>query len=62
MESFEVRGLEQLDPEQGYLFVSNHRDIAGDSMLLNLALHRHGLGTVRIAVGDNLIEEAYARI
>ena len=60
MESFEVRGLEQLDPEQGYLFVSNHRDIAGDSMLLNLALHRHGLGTVRIAVGDNLIEEAYA--
>ena len=29
-------------------------------MLLNLALHRHGLGTVRIAVGDNLIEEAYA--
>ena len=60
MESFEVRGLEQLDPEQGYLFVSNHRDIAGDPMLLNLALHRHGLGTVRIAVGDNLIEEAYA--
>jgi hypothetical protein len=60
MVSFEVRGIEHLDKTQGYLFISNHRDIAGDSMLLNLALHRHGLRTVRIAVGDNLVEEAYA--
>ena len=60
MVSFEVRGIEHLDKAQGYLFISNHRDIAGDSMLLNLALHRHGLRTVRIAVGDNLVEQAYA--
>lgn len=60
MVSFEVRGIEHLERDRGYLFISNHRDIAGDSMLLNLALHRHGLRTVRIAVGDNLIEETYA--
>jgi len=57
---FEVIGLEALDPDQGYLFLSNHRDIAGDSMLLNLALHRAGLPTVYIAVGDNLIEQTFA--
>ena len=56
----EVIGLDSLDPNEGYLFLSNHRDIAGDSMLLNLALHRAGLNTVFIAVGDNLIEQVFA--
>ena len=39
IDEFRVTGLDQLDPSRGYLFLSNHRDIAGDSMLLNLALY-----------------------
>jgi hypothetical protein len=57
---FEYVGLEKLEPGESYLFISNHRDIAGDSMLLNYALFHSGLETVRIAVGDNLIQRQFA--
>jgi glycerol-3-phosphate O-acyltransferase len=53
-QDFKVEGLDQLESGKGYLFLSNHRDIACDSMLLNFALYLKGLPTVRIAVGDNL--------
>ncbi len=52
-------GLEQLDPERGYLFISNHRDIALDSGCLNYALFEMGLPTTRSAIGDNLTEVPY---
>ena len=38
MTRFEYEGVEKLSKDQGYLFVGNHRDIAGDSMLVNYAL------------------------
>ena len=57
---FEYVGLEKLKLGESYLFISNHRDIAGDSMLLNYALFHSGLETVRIAVGDNLIQRQFA--
>ena len=53
-------GLEQLQPGKAYLFVSNHRDIAMDPALVNWCLHQHGLDTVRIAIGDNLLRKACA--
>ena len=52
---FSVSGLEQLDPVQPYLYMSNHRDIAMDPAFTNYALHRNGYETVRIAIGDNLL-------
>ncbi|MDZ7669238.1 MAG: 1-acyl-sn-glycerol-3-phosphate acyltransferase [Gammaproteobacteria bacterium] len=55
-----VDGLEALQPGQPYLFVSNHRDIVMDSALLNYSLHQAGHTTMRVAVGDNLLSEAYA--
>lgn len=58
--NFEYSGIENLDPKKAYLFVSNHRDIAGDSMLLDYALYTSGLDTVRIAVGDNLVQVGFA--
>ena len=58
--NFEYSGIENLDPKKSYLFVSNHRDIAGDSMLLDYALYTSGLDTVRIAVGDNLVQIGFA--
>lgn len=48
-------GLEKLDPQQAYLFVSNHRDIAMDPALVNWGLYNNGHKTVRIAIGDNLL-------
>lgn len=57
---FVYEGLAQLDPQQAYLFMGNHRDIAGDSMLLDYALYLTGRETVQIAVGDNLVQRQFA--
>ena len=53
-------GLEQLSSEKGYLFISNHRDIALDSAFVNWGLYKCGLETVRIAIGDNLLRKPCA--
>lgn len=53
-------GIEQLEPGKGYLFISNHRDIALDPAFVNWGLHSHGLDTVRIAIGDNLLRKPCA--
>lgn len=55
-----VSGLEQLNPKQSYLFISNHRDIAMDPALVNWCLHQQGFATVRIAIGDNLLRKPCA--
>jgi 1-acyl-sn-glycerol-3-phosphate acyltransferase len=54
-----VSGLEKLDKQQAYLFVSNHRDIAMDPAVTNMSLHRNGMNTVRIAIGDNLLTKNF---
>lgn len=58
-DSFTVEGIDALDSNQAYLFMSNHRDIALDPALVNLSLHRSGADTVRIAIGDNLLTKDY---
>ncbi len=58
-ETFTVSGLDSLDPNQAYTFLSNHRDIAMDPAFVNWALFNGGFETVRIAIGDNLIQQAY---
>jgi 1-acyl-sn-glycerol-3-phosphate acyltransferase len=55
-----VSGIEQLQQDKAYLFISNHRDIAMDPALVNWCLHHHGFDTVRIAIGDNLLRKACA--
>jgi len=52
-------GLERLQPDQAYLFISNHRDIAMDPAFLNWGLVCHQIPTVRIAIGDNLLRKPY---
>jgi hypothetical protein len=56
---FSVSGLERLDPDRAYLFMSNHRDIAMDPAFTNYALHAAGRDTVRIAIGDNLLTKPW---
>ena len=53
-------GLDQLDPNQAYLFVSNHRDIAMDPAMVNWCLFQEKRKTVRIAIGDNLLKKPCA--
>ncbi len=56
---FSVSGLEALDPQRPWLYISNHRDIAMDPAFTNYALHRAGRQTVRIAIGDNLLTKPW---
>lgn len=53
-------GLEKLDKNKSYLFISNHRDIAMDPALVNWCLHTSGFKTVHIAIGDNLLKKPCA--
>lgn len=58
--SLTVSGLDKLDRQQAYLFVSNHRDIAMDPAFVNWVLWHNGMDTVRIAIGDNLLTKPFA--
>ncbi len=50
-----IDGLDNLDPNESYLFISDHRDIILDSALLNVMLHNNGFETTEIAIGSNLL-------
>ena len=52
-------GVQTLRRGTGYVFVSNHRDIAMDSGFMNYALWLTGIETSRIAIGDNLLKRQY---
>ena len=54
-----VSGLEKLDPDLAYLYISNHRDIAMDPAFVNFVLYHNGRDTVRIAIGDNLLTKDF---
>lgn len=48
-------GLEGLEPNKSYLFISNHRDILADSGFLNFILHNNKYKKVESIIGDNLV-------
>lgn len=52
-------GIERLEEDEAYLFVSNHRDIAMDPAFVNWVRYQYGMSTVRIAIGDNLLRKPY---
>ena len=58
--NFTVSGIKNINPDKGYLFIANHRDITLDSALLNLTLHQNNLSTTYNAVGNNLLGEKWA--
>ncbi|MBP1675684.1 MAG: hypothetical protein H6Q20_243 [Bacteroidetes bacterium] len=49
------RGVENIDVDTPYLYISNHRDIILDSALLCAKLIERNMNTVEIAIGDNLL-------
>jgi len=48
-------GLENLDRNSAYLFISNHRDILLDAAILQLVLYENGYKTSGITFGSNLM-------
>jgi len=50
-----IGGLEYLEKDKSYLFISNHRDIVLDSALLNVEIYRIGFKPTEIAIGSNLL-------
>jgi len=50
-----IGGLEHLEKDESYLFISNHRDIVLDSALLNVEMYKFGYKSTEIAMGSNLL-------
>ncbi len=50
-----VGGLENVNPDSRYTFITNHRDIVLDASFLNLCMLRNNLSTTEIAIGNNLL-------
>lgn len=50
-----ISGVDKLDKNKAYLFISNHRDIILDSALINHAILTKGFPTSEIAIGNNLL-------
>ncbi|WP_379963176.1 1-acyl-sn-glycerol-3-phosphate acyltransferase [Epilithonimonas sp. UC225_85] len=55
-------GFDDLDKNQSYLFISNHRDIVLDTCLINLVLLDRGLIMTSSAIGDNLVQKSFLHI
>ena len=52
----EMSGIENIDPRQAYLFISNHRDITFDPAMLQYYFFIEHRRTSKIAIGDNLLK------
>jgi len=52
-------GLEKLDKDTSYLFISNHRDIILDAAIMNFLIVREGMNTTENAIGNNLLIEKW---
>jgi len=48
-------GLENVNPEKSYTYISNHRDIVLDASFINLSFLRKDMKTSEVAIGDNLL-------
>lgn len=55
IESVTTSGVENLDPNTPYLYISTHRDIVMDSAMLNYTMAKTDMRIAEIAFGDNLL-------
>lgn len=54
-----IGGLDKLNADKAFLFISNHRDIVLDSAFLNYELFLNNFPTTRIAIGSNLLQRPW---
>ncbi len=57
--AFTYSGTENLQKEQAYLYMSNHRDIVLDCALIDLALAQADQMLMEMAIGDNLLTNQF---
>lgn len=50
-----ISGLDRVDPQKAYTFITNHRDIVLDTSFLNLCFLRADYPTTQVAIGNNLL-------
>lgn len=55
MDACTVSGIDNISKDKNHLFIANHRDIVLDSGLFNYHIHKEGLTTTELAIGDNLV-------
>lgn len=55
MDEFSCGGIENLNKDEAYMYVANHRDIVLDAALLQHALVTNDMNTSQITFGDNLM-------
>ncbi len=55
-------GLERLDKNSSYLFISNHRDIILDSAIMNFLIVHKGMNTTEVAIGNNLLIDKWIEL
>lgn len=53
--NFTYSGIENLEKDKPYLFISNHRDIMLDASVLQNVLYDNGMATTEITFGANLM-------
>lgn len=56
---FTFSGIENINKETSYLFISNHRDIVLDSAILQYVLRNNGHRTTQITFGSNLMSSQF---
>lgn len=61
-DSLTIGGLDKINREKTYFFISNHRDIILDPAFLNILLIENGFDTTEIAIGDNLLIYPWIRL
>jgi hypothetical protein len=54
-EGITVSGLENITRGDGYLFISNHRDIIMDASLINYILYINNFDSAQMVIGNNLV-------
>lgn len=59
--SLDISGIEELDKDDSYTFISNHRDIVLDAAFLSILLFKSGRNSVEVAIGDNLLVYPWIR-
>ncbi len=55
MDECTISGIENIQKDHFYLFISNHRDIVLDSGIFNYHIKKEGFNTTEMAIGDNLV-------
>ncbi|MCY3857370.1 MAG: 1-acyl-sn-glycerol-3-phosphate acyltransferase [Gammaproteobacteria bacterium] len=55
-DGFTYSGIESIPRDRPCVFISNHRDITLDPVLVNYSLWLNGHPTCKIAIGDNLLD------